>query len=207
MSRLRRALLMDEHTCPWWLGYSFDNPLRRLIHDPAEIFDGLVEQDQTVVDIGCGLGFFTLALAEIVGPNGRVVAIDIQEQMLRRARARARRGGLDGRVDFRLCEPDSLGLRESVDFVLAFWMAHEVSGPGRFFAEIRSALRPAGRLLVAEPKVHVPDARFNRVVAAAQAAGFEIVARPRVRFSRAVMCAPSCPAEQVASSDERREEE
>jgi len=187
MSRLRRLFLMDEHTCPWWLGYSFDNPLRRIIHNPVRILGTMVEEGQTVVDIGCGLGFFTLALAKMVGAHGKVLALDIQSEMLNRARARAKRLGLDDLVDFRLCGPDSLGLRESVDFVLAFWMVHEVSVQERFFAEIRSALRPAGRILVAEPKVHVPTARFERTVEVAQAAGFEIVARPRVRLSRSVL--------------------
>lgn len=188
MSRLRRLFLMDEHTCPWWLGYSFDNPLRRIIHNPARILDTLVEEGQTVVDIGCGLGFFTLALAKMVGGHGKVVALDIQPEMLDRARARAKRHGLDGLVDFRLCGPDSLGLREPVDFVLAFWMVHEVSGQERFFAEVRSALRPAGRLLVAEPKVHVSAARFERIVEVAKASELVVVARPRVRLSRAVLC-------------------
>ena len=82
MSRLRRLFLMDEHTCPWWLGYSFDNPLRRIIHNPARMLGTMVEEGQTVVDIGCGLGFFTLALAQMVGAHGKVIALDIQSEML-----------------------------------------------------------------------------------------------------------------------------
>ena len=191
MRRLRRLLLMDEHTCPWWLGYTFDNPIRRAIHDPALILGGFVGEGQTVVDIGCGLGYFSLAMARMVGPRGRVIALDIQAEMLARARRRAERRGVDGLIDFRPCEPDRLGLAGPVDFVLAFWMVHEVRDPAAFLAEIRSALKPSGRLLVVEPKVHVPASRFAETVRAAQQAGFEVAERPRVRFSRSVLCSPS----------------
>lgn len=191
MSRLRKLLLMDAHTCPWWLGYTFDNPIRRVVHNPAIILGGLVEGGQTVVDVGCGLGYFSLALARIVGDRGRVIALDIQPEMLDRARARAKRQGVDGLIVFRLCEPDSLNLRDSVDFVLAFWMVHEVSNQEALLAEIRFALKPAGHLLLVEPKVHVTASRFEKTVEVARASGFEIVVGPQVRFSRSVVCSPS----------------
>jgi ubiquinone/menaquinone biosynthesis C-methylase UbiE len=189
--RIRRLLLMDAHTCPWWLGYTFDNPLRRALHDPERILSGLVRQGQTVVDIGCGLGYFSLAMAQMVGPRGRVIALDSQAEMLVRARARARRRGVDGVIDFRRCAPDDLGLSEPADFVLAFWMLHEVRDPAGFLAQVRSALEPSGRLLVVEPKVHVPSARFARTVAVIERAGFATSAGPAVRLSRSLLCTRS----------------
>ena len=191
MNRLRKLLLKDAHTCPWWLGYTFDNPIRRVVHNPAIILDGLVEEGQTVVDVGCGLGYFSLALARIVGDRGRVIALDVQPEMLSRARARAKRQGVDSLIDFRLCEPENLNLRDSVDFVLAFWMVHEVSNQEALLAEIRSVLKPAGHLLLSEPKVHVTASRFEKTVEVARASGFEIVVGPQVRFSRSVVCSPS----------------
>lgn len=188
MRWLRRALLLDAHTCPWWLGYTFDNPLRRALHDPASILGGFVKAGQTVVDVGCGLGYFSLAMARMVGPHGKVIALDIQSEMVDRARARAKRRGLDGVIDFRLCRRDHLALREPVDFVLAFWMVHEVQDQKAFLAEIRSSLRSSGHLLVVEPKVHVSPSRFAEVVAAIRASGFEHSAGPRVRLSRSVLC-------------------
>ena len=65
--------MSPHHVCPWWLAYTFDNPLRRLIHKPEKIFDGLVQPGMTVMDVGCGMGYVTLGLAEIVGEGCRPV--------------------------------------------------------------------------------------------------------------------------------------
>jgi tRNA/tmRNA/rRNA uracil-C5-methylase (TrmA/RlmC/RlmD family) len=54
---------MAEHVCLWWLAYLFDNPLRRLVHNPRSLWEGLVNDGDSAIDLGCGLGFFTLALA------------------------------------------------------------------------------------------------------------------------------------------------
>jgi ubiquinone/menaquinone biosynthesis C-methylase UbiE len=182
---------MDDHTCPWWLGYTFDNPLRRALHDPERILSGLVRQGQAVVDIGCGLGYFSLAMARMVGPRGRVIALDLQAEMLVRARARARRRGVDGVIDFRRCAPDDLGLSDLVDFVLAFWMLHEVRDLAGLLAQVRSVLGPTGRLLVVEPKVHVPAARFATTVAEIEQSGFATASGPPVRISRSLLCTRS----------------
>lgn len=189
-SLLRRALFLGPHTCPWWFGYSFDNPLRRLIHDPVAILGRFVAPGQTVVDIGCGLGYFSLALAKLVGPSGRVVALDVQPQMVQRARRRAERQGVADRIDFHVCAPNRLGLSIPVDFVLAFWVVHEVVDPEGLLNEVSSFLQPHGRLLIAEPKGHVSAARFAATVELANSVGYHISEGPLVRFSRTVVCSP-----------------
>lgn len=195
MKSVRRLLLLGPHTCPWWFGYTFDNPLRRLVHDPRAILRGLVRAGDRAVDIGCGLGYFSLALAELVGPRGTVIALDLQSEMIERARRRAARRGLAARIDFGTCAPDRLGLNVPVDFALAFWMVHEVVEPRRLFAEVRAALRPSGRFLIVEPKGHVSSGRFEATVRLARTAGFTVVEGPPVRVSRSVICTsgPSDP--------------
>ncbi len=47
--RYRKALLMEEHTCPWWFGYTFDNPLRGLLHNPARVLGNFVRRGFTPV--------------------------------------------------------------------------------------------------------------------------------------------------------------
>jgi ubiquinone/menaquinone biosynthesis C-methylase UbiE len=71
-----------------------DNPIRRLIHKPQKILGGYIESGQTVLDIGCGPGTFSLAMAEIVGESGKVIAVDVQEEMLQIVREKAARHGL-----------------------------------------------------------------------------------------------------------------
>jgi ubiquinone/menaquinone biosynthesis C-methylase UbiE len=191
VSLLHRILFLEPHTCPWWFAYTFDNPLRRLVHDPTAILGGLVQPGQTAVDIGCGLGYWSMALAELVGTQGRVVALDVQAEMVRRARRRAEARGVADRIEFRQCEPDRLGFAGPADFVLAFWMVHEVRTPVAFLEEVRSMLRPAGRLLIAEPKGHVPAAHFERTLRRVGEVGFVVTGGPAIRFSRSALCSLS----------------
>lgn len=188
VSLLRRALYLGPHTCPWWFGYTFDNPIRRLFHDPNAILGDYVAPGQTVVDIGCGLGYFSLALARLVGPGGRVIAVDIQSQMVQRARRRACRQDLADRIDFRQCDPNRLGVDSPADFVLAFWMIHEVTDPESLLEEVKSILRPHGRFLIVEPKGHVSADRFEKTVQQALSVGYVVSEGPEIRFSRSVIC-------------------
>ena len=80
-------------------------PLRRLVTDLRRVLRGIVRPGDTVVDLGCGPGFFTLPLAEMVGEAGRVVAVDLQSAMLDKVRTRAERQGLLGRIDLHECPP------------------------------------------------------------------------------------------------------
>ena len=81
---------------------------------------------------------------------------------------------------------DGLGVDETADFALAFWMLHEVPAQAVFLAEVIACLKPSGRLLVVEPRLHVSGAAFGRSVALAHGAGLLPVARPTVALSRAV---------------------
>jgi len=191
VSLLRRVLFLGPHTCPWWFAYTFDNPLRRFIHDPVAILGAFVKPGNTVVDIGCGLGYFSLALAELVGPAGRVVALDVQPQMIERARHRAERQGLANRIEFQVCAPDKLGVTCLVDFALAFWVVHEVGDPESLLSEVRSFLQPHGHLLIAEPKGHVSADRFAASTKLASSVGYAVSEGPPVQFSRSAICSPA----------------
>ncbi len=175
------------HICPWWLAYSFDNPLRRFLHDPGKVLAGLVPPGGTVLDIGCGMGYFTLALARMVGPEGRVIAVDLQEPMLRRVRKRAARESLSSRIELHLCGPESLGVTVRADFILAFWVVHEAGDRRAFLQEVRGLLSPGGHLLVAEPRMHVSASDFRETVELARAAGLVPAGEPRIRWSRAML--------------------
>lgn len=64
MKLFRSIMLRDDRVCPWWLAYTFDNPLRRFLHDPVKLLASHVREGMTVADIGCGMGYFMVALAE-----------------------------------------------------------------------------------------------------------------------------------------------
>ena len=178
---------MKEHVCPWWFAYSFDNPLRRLLHPPEKLLSTWVRPGMTVLDVGCGIGHFSVGMARMVGPGGRVIAADLQERALAIVVRRARRAGLAERITTQLCGPDRCDVAGPVDFALAFWMLHETPSAEAFCRQIAGALSPGGRFLVAEPAFHVDATAFDAELAAAARADLKLIERPRVRASRAAL--------------------
>jgi len=177
------------HVCPWWFVRSFDNPIRRVFHDPEQIFGTWVGPGMHVLDVGCGAGFNSEGLAQLVGPGGWVVAVDLQPRMLAMTKQRLERGGLLARADLIHSSADDLGLdaQTRFGFAVAFWMVHEVPDQERLFGQVRSVLEPGASLLVSEPKLHVSRRAFEASVQAAQRAGFSERDRPRIALSRSVL--------------------
>jgi ubiquinone/menaquinone biosynthesis C-methylase UbiE len=174
-------------TCPWWLIFTFDNPLRKLVHNPQKILSPFVEPGSTVLDVGCGMGYFSLGLAKLVGEKGKVIAVDLQPQMLAGLAKRAQAAGLESRIRPQLCQPDKIGVTGPIDFALAFWMVHEVQQREAFLREISSILKPNGKFLIVEPVIHVSGKDFERTVALSQKIGFAVTDSPRVAASRTVL--------------------
>ncbi len=173
--------------CPWQLTYLFDNLLRPLLHNPRKLFGQYVKPGMTVLDIGCGRGFASLGLARLVGEDGLVISADLQPEMLGMVKSRAARAGLSNQIKIHQCESRYIGVKEQLDFVLAFWMVHEVPDTRAFLKEILTLLKAEGRLFIAEPKIHTSRLDFEQTVKVAQELGFSVSEQPRVRFSRAIV--------------------
>ena len=173
----------NHHVCPWWIGYLLANPLRRLVENPAEILGPFVTRGSTVVDVGCGMGFHSLDLARLVGPDGRVVCVDIQQKMLDGLARRARRKVLDATIQPRLCTEENLGLGDvagQVELVTAYNVVHETSYPRRFLRECAESLETGGRLMVVEPRGHVSKSDFARTTDLARSLPLVVETGPTV---------------------------
>lgn len=181
---------MGTHVCPWWMAYSFDNPLRRLIHNPAKMFKDYVKTGNTALDLGCGMGFFSIGIAKIVGDSGRVISLDLQNKMLEVMQKRAKRAGVESRITPHQCKPDSIDFKEPVDFVLAFWMVHEVPDQKHFLTEVRQCLKPDSHFYVAEPKGHVTSEAFEKMLATAEEVGLKSIITENGFFSRTAVLRP-----------------
>jgi len=175
---------MGPHVCPWWQAYVFDHPGRKLVQNPRNVVGPHVTPGMTAMDIGCGMGFFSIAMARMVGAAGTVVAVDVQHQMLDVLMKRARRAGVADRIRTVNCRPDSLGVDEPVDFALACYMMHEAAGPARLLGQVRACLTPGARFLILEPGWHVPRKAFERTLELAEAAGLRVVDRRRTWMDR-----------------------
>lgn len=180
---------MSNRICPWWCCFILDNPLRRLFHDPDVILSPYIRPGFTVIDIGPGMGFFTIPLCRLVGTEGRVIAADVQQKMLDGAMRRARRHGLTDRLKTAQSLPGDLRVAEKADFVLAFWMVHEVQGRERFLGQVAALLKPEGRFLLVEPHLHVRKRAFDVTLGEAKTAGLRLIGAPGIALSRSALFA------------------
>ncbi|MGD1118167.1 MAG: class I SAM-dependent methyltransferase [Dehalococcoidales bacterium] len=173
--------------CPRWMCFTFDNFLRRLAQNPQRILKPYIKSGWTVLDVGPGVGYFTLPLARLVGDKGKVIAADLQEAMLATIHHRAVKAGLDARITLHRAQEDRIGVSEPVDFCLAFWMVHEVPDRTHFLAEIFADLKPGGLFLLVEPMIHVPRASFDTTAKIAKSAGFLPVSEPKIFLSYSLL--------------------
>jgi ubiquinone/menaquinone biosynthesis C-methylase UbiE len=176
-----------KHVCPWWACYSFDNPLRKLFQDPCKILSPYVKKGFTIIDIGPGMGYFTIPLLKLVGKDGKVIAVDIQEKMLMALKRRAIRSGVASNLITHLSQPDDFGLNEKADFIVAFWMLHEVPDKIQFLNNIKKLMKSTACALIAEPLLHVTKRAFEQTIKTAEHCGFKIQDHPPISLSRSVL--------------------
>ncbi len=169
--------------CPFWVQYLLVSPLRRLVESPARLLGPHVEAGMTVIEPGCGFGYFTLPLARMVGDSGRVISLDVEPRVVDRMLKRARKAGLEARIDGRVCKPADLGLAELVgqaDLAVMMHMLHEIEAQQEVLHQVHGLLKPGGRLLVIEPRGHVSRRRFDAEVGRCHAAGFVALPAPHL---------------------------
>jgi ubiquinone/menaquinone biosynthesis C-methylase UbiE len=172
---------MEKHVCPWWMGYFLMSPLRRIHNDPVKIINPYVRDGMKVLEVGPGMGFFSIPIARGVGKSGRLYCVDVQEKMLRSLRRRAQKSGVAEIIETRLCPESSLQISDlagKIDFILAFAVVHEVPSQDNLFVELYSVLKKDGSVLVAEPKKRVKEEDYNNSLAIARNSGFRIKDTP-----------------------------
>ncbi len=150
------------------MGYQGAPWLIRATREKEESCDELlaaldIEPGQVVCDLGCGNGFYTLQLAELVGSEGRVLAVDIQPEMLSLLDARAKE------ADFENIEPmlstviDPQLPAGELDLVLLVDVYHEFSHPVHMLRALRESLKPEGRIALAEFRLEDPTVPIKRL--------------------------------------------
>ena len=178
--------MTEERTrvCPVELANSLDNKIRRWLQDPQKILSSYIKEGMKVLDVGCGPGFFSIELAKMVGKDGKVFSVDMQEGMLQIIRNKINGTSLEGIIKLIKCEQGEIIVPEKVDFILAFYMVHEVPDKDKFFRTMKNILDEKGAFLIVEPKFfHVTKKEFDVTIGKAEAAGFKAAQGPKLAFS------------------------
>ncbi|MYG02637.1 MAG: class I SAM-dependent methyltransferase [Acidobacteriia bacterium] len=133
-------------------------PERQREEQPDRLVNSLdIQPGATVVDLGAGVGYFTWRLASKVGPAGKVIAVEIQQEMLDMLAVNLRERGIEN-VEPVLATPQNPRLPPAaVDLVLLVDVYHELAHPALTLAHIRRSLKPAGRLVIVEYRKSQPE--------------------------------------------------
>lgn len=177
--------------CPVELARGLDNSIRRWLQNPERILAPFVKEGMKALDLGCGPGFFSVAMAGLVGKTGKVLSADLQEGMLRKVREKIKGTELEKRIELVKCDEDSINVREKVDFILAFYMVHEVPNKDTLFKQLKAVLKDNGQFLLVEPKLfHVSREEFAATTALAEQNGFKVFKGPKLGFSWSALLRP-----------------
>jgi ubiquinone/menaquinone biosynthesis C-methylase UbiE len=161
-----------QRVCPVENAGSLDNVVRKWIQNPEKILLPYIQPGMSVMDFGCGPGFFTMTMAKMVEKGGKVFAVDLQEGMLQKVKEKIQSTELEDRIKLHQCKESGIGVSELFDFVLAFYVVHEVPNQEAFFYELKSLVKPGGTVLIVEPPFHVSKKAFQKCLQKAREAGF-----------------------------------
>lgn len=153
----RRTELVDSRDAGW-----FYRPERIESEKPEELLDFLgIKEGDVVADIGAGAGFFSLCAAERVGRTGRVLAVDVQPEMIDGLKMMMKKLGDDNIVPILGDVDDPKLPADSVDHVLIVISYHEFSHPVEMLRHIRKAMKRDAQMLIVEYKAENPDSRVE----------------------------------------------
>ncbi len=177
----------SKRVCPVENAGGLDSKIRKFLQNPRRILTPYIKSGMKVIDIGCGPGVFSVEMAKMVGLSGNVIAVDLQEGMLQILNRKIKGTDLEKIIKVHKCEQEKIGITDRADFILAFYMVHEVPNQASLFREMKSLLNTDGKVLIVEPKIHVSKKGFNEMLNSLVSLRFEVVERPKIFFSRSVL--------------------
>ena len=180
----------ERHVCPVWVGKILANPLREVFQNPYKLLSPYVKEGMRVLDLGCGMGFFSLPMAKMVGKSGRVICVDLQQGMIDELKKRASKAGLADSIEVRVCSKDSLKINDivgDIDFALAFAVVHEVPDGKIFFEQVQKTLKSGAKVLLAEPRFQVSEKKFAEEVLTAAQSNFQVLGNVKVKGRAALL--------------------
>jgi len=169
--------------CPLVMAGVLDSRFRKLFHNPNKIVKPYIKKGITALDIGCGPGVFSIEIAKLLEGTGKVISVDMQEGMLEIFREKIKGTPYEQNIVLHKCTQTKIGLKERVDFVLMFYMVHEVPDKESFFSEVLPLVNKNGLLMIVEPKL-IPKNIFKKILDGIKEQGFEVYDTPKIPLSR-----------------------
>lgn len=170
---------------------ALDSKIRKMFQNPRKILKKYLQPGMTVLDLGCGTGYFTIEIAELIRPQGKVVASDVQEGMLEILRQRIQDTHLKEQILIYQNQENSLGITEKFDFILAFYSFHEMKYIDKMITELSGIVKPETQILISEQKFHVRKQKFDTIIKKMENTGYRVVERPKIILSRTVLMRPN----------------
>jgi ubiquinone/menaquinone biosynthesis C-methylase UbiE len=169
--------------------FFLDNFFRRLIQHPKKIVKEYIKDGDTVIDLGCGPGYFSIDMAQMVGNTGKVYSVDLQKEMLEIVEKKAKKKSLTDRIILHNCPQNKIGLHSDLkaDFILAFYMVHETPDHISFLKEVKMLLKKEGTFLLVEPVFHVSKEHFQNLTRDIKDIGFTLLDTPKKKGGRSLL--------------------
>jgi ubiquinone/menaquinone biosynthesis C-methylase UbiE len=153
------ARVMGHEAADW-----LDRPEREKEEQPKKLLSALkIKPGDVIADIGAGSGYYTFRMAERVGPTGKVLAVDIQPEMLALIRQRAKARGVANVEPIQGTETDPKLPADSVDLILMVDVYHEFAFPYEMTEAMIRALKPGGRMVFVEFRLEDDKVPIKRV--------------------------------------------
>ena len=152
------ASVMTFHGAAW-----LEREGREAEQRPDEVFRAMgLEDGDVVADLGCGTGWFARRMARVVGPRGKVYAVDIQPEMLDLLRGYVEKEGVGNVEPVLGTETDPKLARDSLDWILMVDVYHELQQPKAMLEAIRRSLKPTGKVALVEYRLEGESASHIR---------------------------------------------
>jgi SAM-dependent methyltransferase len=142
-----RDSLETSNLAYWTIRIIHDNPILPLVRNPYKLLEAAgLQEGQTVLEVGCGPGFFTIPSAELVKDRGHVYALDIHPRAVKRVKEKVKNKGLKN-VTALCANASDTGLPDgSLDLAFVFGLRHVAGGLEKVIAELYRVLKPDGIL-------------------------------------------------------------
>lgn len=177
----------NDNICPVERAGFLSNRLRKLIHNPEKILSPYINKGMTILDVGCGPGFFSIEAAKLTGHSGKVIACDIQEGMLKKLKNKIENTEYEKIISLHKSSADSPGIKEKVDLVIIFYVFHEIVEKHSVLQNIIEILKPGGKIIFVEPLGHVSKRDYYYSKEIFNMFGLKETENPKILFSRSTV--------------------